>query len=114
MHPQENYLTVIKNILPEQDWSKNTCEYISTGQYNDILMINDEIIFRFPKVLESLAQLKVETYLLKSIREFLPLEIPDPLFENLEGAPIRKAFMGYYKIPGEPLWPRTLAVLGSE
>jgi aminoglycoside 2''-phosphotransferase len=114
MFRQEKYLEIIKKRFPEQDWSKATCEYHGTGQYNDILIINHEYIFRFPKVAESLTHLKGETCLLGRIQKFLPLEIPDPLFENLEGALIGEAFMGYRQIAGEPLWRQTLEALNNE
>jgi aminoglycoside 2''-phosphotransferase len=114
MFQQEKYLEIIKKKFPEQDWSKATCEYNGTGQYNDILVINRAMVFRFPKVSESLAQLKVETCLLRGIHKSLPLKVPEPLFENLEGTPIEEAFMGYHRIPGEPLWPQTLEALKNE
>jgi aminoglycoside 2''-phosphotransferase len=108
MNPQENYLQVIRKVFPDLGWPEATFEFNGAGQYNDILILNNEIIFRFPKYPQALEQLKLEACLQRSIKNNLPLEIPYPLYENLERVQIGTAFMGYRKIPGEPLWRETL------
>jgi aminoglycoside 2''-phosphotransferase len=113
-HPQEKYLRVIQQVFPGQRWLDAFCEINDTGQYNDILVINKEFIFRFPKYPQFLAQLKVEACLLNSLRKKLPLEIPNPLFENLAGVQVGEAFLGYRMIPGEPLWREILEKLNYE
>ncbi len=114
MNPQENYLQVIQKMFPEQEWSDLKSEFNGNGQYNDILVINTEFIFRFPKYPEALEQLKLEACLQRNIKNNLPLEIPYPLYENMERVQIGTAFMGYRRILGEPLWRGTLEKLHHE
>ena len=101
---QERYLQVIRKSYPEILTQEAASEFNETGQYNAVLTIDHEYIFRFPKVPEALAQLEVEACLLSSIKDFLPLEIPYPLFENLSRKQVGEAFIGYRKISGEPFW----------
>jgi aminoglycoside 2''-phosphotransferase len=101
----DRYLQAIQRAL--RDLSIQSWEFIDKGQNNDVLIINGELIFRFPKYDEALAGLETETAILAGIREFLTLEIPLPIFNNLSGAAIGEAFVGYRQIPGEPLWLET-------
>ena len=114
MNPKVPYLQVIQEKYPKLQLLDATCEFNGTGQYNDILLINRKYIFRFPKYPEALEQLKVEALLLSSIKSYLPLEIPYPLFENLRETQIGEAFLGYRKIPGDPLWRDTLETIEDE
>jgi aminoglycoside 2''-phosphotransferase len=100
---QERYLQSIQRDYPELvilEVSLNSQE----GQYNDLLLINNRIIFRFPKFEAGLATLQRETFLLKQIKGRLPLAIPNPKFVSQDMKSVGRAFMGYPKIEGEPLW----------
>lgn len=110
----EIYLQAIRTAYPDWEVADSKCEFNSSGQYNDILTIDHQYIFRFPKYPEALQQLKVETLLLNTIKPYLSLEIPSPLFENLIGAQVGEAFIGYRKIRGEPLWRDTLNAIQDE
>jgi len=74
------------------------------GQYNDLLTINQQLIFRFPKFKPGLTTLHREISILGQIQGLLPLPIPNPEFVSRNIKTIGKAFMGYPKIKGEPLW----------
>ena len=74
------------------------------GQYNDVLVVNDELIFRFAKVPDAIATLQNEVALLRYLQERISLPIPHPTYVNIEGAAIGEAFVGYPMIPGIPLW----------
>lgn len=108
------YLQVIHNIYPHLPLSEAAIEFIGAGQYNDVLAINWEYIFRFPKYLEALKQLKLETQLLLNLHNRLPLETPYPQFVNLQEAPVGQAFIGYRRIKGEPFWRETYQAIESE
>lgn len=100
---QERYIQSIQRDYPELvilEASLNSQE----GQYNDLLLINNQIIFRFPKFEAGLATLQRETFLLKQIKGRLPLAIPNPQFVSQDMKSVGRAFMGYPKIEGEPLW----------
>jgi aminoglycoside 2''-phosphotransferase len=74
------------------------------GQYNDVLVVNEALIFRFAKYPAALQTLRREVAILRSIREHITLRIPEPIYHTLETPSIGKAFVGYPMIPGKPLW----------
>jgi aminoglycoside 2''-phosphotransferase len=73
------------------------------GQNNDILVINNELIFRFPKYEESRDSFVTEVRLLQYIQGYITLAIPRPIYTNIESPAPKKVFMGYRMIPGEQL-----------
>ena len=76
------------------------------GQFNDALILNDELVFRFPRSPHAAAMLANETTVLRTIRPHLMMPIPEPEFGDLDGD---EPFVGYRLIPGEPLRRETLA-----
>ena len=100
---QERYLQSIQEDYPDlsiHDVSFNSHE----GQYNDLLIINDQLIFRFPKFEAGLITLRREVGLLELLQGWLTLSIPNPVYLSRNTKTIGKIFMGYPKIQGEPLW----------
>jgi aminoglycoside 2''-phosphotransferase len=79
------------------------------GQFNDILLVNGELIFRFPRSEAAARTLAMEVALLRALAGRLPLPTPDPVYGGAEPHAGRLAFMGYRALPGEPLWRETLA-----
>lgn len=84
------------------------------GQYNVVLVIDEQFVFRFPRYEGGLAQLALETEILTAVQPFLPLPVPDPSFVHFNNAPLGQAFMGYQMIPGEPLYPRAFAKISDK
>jgi aminoglycoside 2''-phosphotransferase len=84
------------------------------GEYNDILVVNDDLIFRFPRHAENIPGFWRELQLLKKIRASLPLPIPDPIYTSDEVTRSGKVFMGYHLIPGQPLFPGVLNSVTNE
>ena len=74
------------------------------GQYNDVLIINNALVFRFAKVPAAIETLRCEIALQQNLREHLSLEIPYPVYANIETHSVGEAFVGYRMIPGTPLW----------
>jgi aminoglycoside 2''-phosphotransferase len=81
------------------------------GQYNDILIVNDDLIFRFPRHDEGIEKLAREIALLERIRPALPLPVPEPIYRRLMPRAVGKVFAGYRMLPGEPLWRETFAAI---
>ncbi|MCA1667059.1 MAG: aminoglycoside phosphotransferase family protein [Thermomicrobia bacterium] len=81
------------------------------GQYNDILIVNDDLIFRFPRHAEGIEKLEREVALLGRIRQFVTLPIPEPTYPSFSPRVIGKVFAGYRMLPGEPLWRETAAAI---
>jgi aminoglycoside 2''-phosphotransferase len=74
------------------------------GQTNDVFIIDDQWVFRFPKIASGVALLRREIALLNHIAAYITLPIPSPLFVNLEIDSTAKAFVGYPMLPGKSLW----------
>jgi aminoglycoside 2''-phosphotransferase len=88
-------------------------EFNDRGQNSDVLVVDGDLIFRFPKYVHVLEQLQTEAAILQGARPYLSLNIPVPEFLNLDGQPVGKAFMGYRRIPGEPLWRDTFRAIST-
>jgi len=63
---------------------------------NDVVIINGELIFRFPKHEYAFKHLKVEAGLLRLLQNYITLDIPSPLYESDD-------CLAYRMIPGETL-----------
>ena len=81
------------------------------GQYNDILIVNDDLIFRFPRHDEGIEKLEREIALLDRIRPLVPLPIPEPTYRRLTPRAVGQVFAGYRMLPGEPLWRETATAI---
>src|SRR5918911_1315672 len=94
MNELETYKSRIRKLAPEitiKSMSLNR-----EGLMNDIVIINDEVVFRFPKHEYSFKHLKNEAKLLRLLRNYISLEIPLPLYESHDA-------LAYRLIPGETL-----------
>ncbi|MEZ4590796.1 MAG: phosphotransferase [Chloroflexota bacterium] len=96
------FVQAIHAVYPEL--VVETAVFNQEGQYNTVLIINDELVFRFPRFAGGLEQLALETKILTAVQPHLPLPVPNPIYQQF-AAPIGQAFMGYRLIPGEPLYP---------
>lgn len=92
------YKEQIQQIYPEL--AIHDIQINQAGQNNIVLIINDAIVFRFPRYEAGRKQLQIEQHILSLLKNHLPLPIPNPHYLNLS-APIHQAFIGYPKIEGE-------------
>ena len=81
-----------------------TAEINQDGQYNDVLVVNNGLIFRFAKVKDAVETLSREVSVLRYLQNHISLPIPNPQFENFDREVVGGVFMGYRMIPGIPLW----------
>ena len=81
------------------------------GLYNDVLVVNDDLIFRFPRDADGIDNLEVEVALLRRIRPLVTLPIPDPTYASFTPRAVGHAFAGYRMLPGEPLWQESFATI---
>jgi aminoglycoside 2''-phosphotransferase len=84
----------IRQIAPEI--GINSVNLNSEGLLNDIVVVNDEFIFRFPKHDYAFKHLKDEARILRSLQNYITLQIPSPLYETND-------CLVYRMIPGETL-----------
>ena len=89
-----------------------TTELFRVGQNNDLILVNEELIFRFPKFAQGVAGLRREDAILRAARLRVPLATPDYIYRNLDDE-VGRAFVGYRKLPGSPLWPEAFARIGD-
>lgn len=112
MDKQDAFLQVIHEAYP--DLVIKAARLNQHGQFNDILIVNDEMIFRFPKTEREAEKLALETVLLQNVQTRVTLPIPNAVYWSKETAVIGQVFMEYRLLPGEPLWPATLRALKDE
>src|SRR5262245_28900803 len=88
--------------------------HTAEGQFNDILVVNEELIFRFPRSPDVAATLAAETDLLGRLQGHLPLPIPDPIYQAREPQTGALHFMGYRMLRGVPLWREAADAIGED
>ncbi len=81
------------------------------GQFNDALIVHDDLVFRFPRSARAATMLRGETAVLRAIRPFVTLPIPEPEFGDLA---VEEPFAGYRLIPGEALRRQALTGISDE
>lgn len=99
MNQQQQYFETVRAAYPQLAIQQT--EFHEGGQYNDILIVNDRLIFRFPRYPEASASLANETTLLQTIHGRLPLETPDPIYVRFGSRILHENFVGYPMISGE-------------
>ncbi len=102
MDKQIVYLQTIQEAYPDLNVHSARL-HDSDGLFNDILFINDVLIFRFPRYAETMDGLLQEVKLLQSLQGCLSLPIPNPVYVSENSQTIGNVFMGYHIIDGEPL-----------
>jgi aminoglycoside 2''-phosphotransferase len=83
------------------------------GDNNDVVVVNDALIFRFPRHPQGIEQLEREAALLRAIRQRVSLPIPDPVFSGSSTSP-GEAFMGYQALPGHPFTHDAVSAVKGE
>jgi aminoglycoside 2''-phosphotransferase len=68
----------------------------SEGLMNDVVIVNDDLVFRFTKHEHACKHLKTEVRILRLLQNYLTLDIPLPVYE-------RDDVLAYRLIPGETL-----------
>jgi aminoglycoside 2''-phosphotransferase len=96
------YIRQIKKYYP--DLQIETALLNQEGQYNDVLVVNKDLIFRFAKVPAAVETLRKEIIIQQSLQDHVSLTIPNPIYCSVETEVVGEAFVGYRMIPGKPLW----------
>ncbi|MFB6432838.1 phosphotransferase family protein [Bacillus thuringiensis] len=112
MRKENEYVAYLQSVYPELQIKSAHVNEI--GQNNDVLIINVNIVFRFPKYEKGIQKLRVETKLLEKIRPFITIQIPDPSYQRLQDEVLGKVFAGYEMIEGEPFWKNTFTGINDE
>jgi aminoglycoside 2''-phosphotransferase len=112
MNKQDVLLQSIHSAYP--DLRIASVEFNGDGQNNNVLVVNDEFIFRFPEYMDALKRLRIETAILTGIQGHVSLPVPAPAFVSIEGRAVGEAFTGYRKLVGEPLWRETFRAIDDD
>lgn len=97
----DKYIKIIKEKIPSliiEKYSFNT-----EGQNNDIVIINDNTIFKFPKYPEGIIKLRREVGILNILKNYSTLDIPEYKYKNLKSFESGCAYGGYRMIKGVSL-----------
>ncbi len=99
MEGLQAYIARIKEAYP-RFLIKGASPVIEGGN-NDVLVINDEFVFRFPKHGQAVKRLETECAILTGVQPYITVvQVPVPLYTSLS-ATVGQAFVGYKMIPGE-------------
>ncbi|TGB03557.1 phosphotransferase family protein [Halobacillus salinus] len=108
----DNYERRIKELYP--DLKIDQIEWNEIGQNNDVIIVNNSLVFRFPKYIEGIYKLEKETKILDQIKGNVSLSIPRPQYRAFEPYEVGKVFTGYPFIQGSPLWSQTMKEIKNE
>lgn len=108
----EPYIVRLRAAYPALPIASATL--VTGGQYNVVLRVNDDLIFRFPRFPEGLEKLRVEAAILDGIRLRVGLPVPDFTFRCFDPPQGGESFVGYRILPGEPLRHNTVATLDDD
>lgn len=94
MNELSTYKERIRQLAPEV--AVNSISLNREGLLNDVVIINGELIFRFPKHEYGFKHLKDEARILQLLQNYITLDIPAPLY-------VTDDCLAYRMIPGETL-----------
>lgn len=94
MNELASYEKRIRELAPEVPI--NSVSLNRDGLLNDIVIVNGELIFRFPKHEYGFKHLKDEAKILRLLQNYVTLQVPSPLYESDD-------CLAYRLIPGETL-----------
>jgi aminoglycoside 2''-phosphotransferase len=103
--PNKNNLEKYRQALAESfpALEVTQLEYLSEGWDSVVCLVNEKLVFRFPKRPDVERNLKVEIRLLPELAPRLPLAIPRFDYVGQPGQAFPFTFVGYEKIEGESL-----------
>ena len=113
MDKKSAYLLTIKETYPDLDVLSARL-HNSDGQFNDVLVINDNLIFRFPRYEESVRDFLQEIEILQKLQGHVSLPIPNPVYISSGTRTVGEVFMGYKMLSGEPLFRDVLNAITDE
>jgi aminoglycoside 2''-phosphotransferase len=108
----EKFIERIKQVYPSL--TIMDCQLNEIGQNNDVLIVNESMVFRFPKYEKGIDSLKKETVILEAIKNKVSLPVPNPIYQSFEKWEAGKVFVGYELIQGSPLWKTSFASIRNE
>lgn len=103
----DSYLNKVRENFP--DVPTENVRLVTKGWDNDVLILAETYVFRFPKRAGYDECFKTELTLLSELAPTLPLRVPDYTF-----VPRDNSFGGYRIIPGNEMTPEVFAELSTD
>jgi aminoglycoside 2''-phosphotransferase len=107
------YLRRIAEVYPDIPLA-NRRLIVDEGENNDIVVVADAYIFRFPRYQAGVERLPRVVHVLQAIEDRVTLAVPAPRWSCLEPSVPGQAFLGYERIAGETLWRHTAEQIRDE
>jgi aminoglycoside phosphotransferase (APT) family kinase protein len=104
---EASYQARIRRAFPELRWT--TSRLLTHGCDHDVLLLDERLIFRFPKRHDYLSRFGAEVRLLAAAGSKLPLIVPQ--YAHL---PPAWDFGGYPRLPGRELRPEHVAAMATD
>ncbi len=98
------YTRLIEAAYPEIEM-RSARLHNQDGQFSDVVVVNEALIFRFPRSEHVAASMQREVAILAQLQGRTTLPIPNPVYTS--ETPV---FMGYAMLHGEPVRRETFAV----
>jgi aminoglycoside 2''-phosphotransferase len=105
MDSAEPFVKRIRQVYPEIEYldAQVTNEH---QPFDDVVVLNKEIVFVFPRTEADVVALRREVAVLKSLQGRLPLPIPNPEYVSLDSGEPGLIFFGYCSFAGVELATR--------
>jgi aminoglycoside 2''-phosphotransferase len=84
------------------------------GQHNDVVIVNEAIVFRFPRAQEGLQRLPPAVAILRALQGRTMLPVPRPIYRSKEWRMQGEAFTGYPLLAGAPLTAEAIEAIHDE
>ena len=107
----ESHCRRIREVYPDLQLESGRLLPADEGQHNDLVVVNERLVFRFPRFVEGVARLSRLARILSLVRGHVTLSTPEPRYLALDPPEVGRAFLGYPLIPGQPLRTDTLESL---
>lgn len=85
-------------------------KYLSEGWDNTVFLVNNHIIFRFPRRTVAAELIEQENTVLNQLPSFLNIEIPRPIYLGKATEQFPFAFHGYQYLTGKPSYLAALSI----
>jgi len=95
--------SLVASLLEKQfNLTVTSCALLGEGFDNKVFLINNHIVFRFPRREVAVQLIRHELMLLPKLSDKLSLTIPKPLYVGKPSALFNRPFYGHEYIPGTP------------
>ena len=109
---KEHYLSLIREHIP--DLQIGSVHVRSEGQFSDVLILNENLIFRFPRYTPEVRNLAQEVKILRLVKHFVSLPVPEPFAFFINEEEEMSSFMAYRMLSGQLFWQDTLKAVQEE